>query len=160
MKLFLDTEFSSLLAPASQLISIALVAEDGREFYAERPPETYRESCTPFVKEVVLPLLSGGDFEISATQMATALRVWLQGFDMAEIVTDAPNWDFRFLREAMDEPRLGWPRQVATGAVYYTPPEAEFQSYFTTPGRFPHHALHDARALRLAWSAHPPKLPV
>ena len=34
MRLFLDCEFTQLSA-AAKLISLALVAEDGREFYAE-----------------------------------------------------------------------------------------------------------------------------
>ena len=53
---FLDTEFTDFVRP--DLISIALVSEDGREFYAERTD--YREDdCSDFVRETVLPLLGG-----------------------------------------------------------------------------------------------------
>lgn len=160
MKLFLDTEFSSLLKAESQLISIALVAEDGREFYAERPPDSYRTSCTRFVIEIVWPALWGARYEMSAAQLATALREWLQGFDFVEIVTDAPSWDFHFLRDALDEPQLGWPPRVATRALYFTASDADIMAYFAQPGRVQHHALYDARALRLAYEMHPPKLPI
>lgn len=47
MLVFLDTEFTAFVRP--DLISIALVAEDGREFYAERT-DYYREDCSDFVK--------------------------------------------------------------------------------------------------------------
>ena len=46
MLVFLDTEFTSFFQP--DLISVGLVAEDGREFYAERTD--YRcDECTVFV---------------------------------------------------------------------------------------------------------------
>jgi len=54
MLVFLDTEFTQFAAP--DLISIALVAEDGREFYGERS-DYNRESCSAFVVETVVPLL-------------------------------------------------------------------------------------------------------
>lgn len=157
MKLFLDTEFSSLLAAESQLISLALVAEDGREFYAELPPSTYQKTCSPFAQQTVTPLLWGGRYEMPLATLAAALRPWIDECEVAEIVTDAPSWDFRFLRVALDESRLGWPRQVATGAVFFTPPEEAYESYFNAPERSQHHALHDARALRSAWKGSRPQ---
>jgi len=54
MLVFLDTEFTDFVRP--DLISLALVSEDGREFYAERT-DYYTTRCSDFVKETVLPLL-------------------------------------------------------------------------------------------------------
>jgi hypothetical protein len=54
MLVFLDTEFTDFVRP--ELISIALVAEDGREFYAERTDYRH-DDCSDFVRETVLPLL-------------------------------------------------------------------------------------------------------
>ena len=52
MLIFLDTEFTAFMRP--DLISIALVSEDGREFYAERTD--YRQAdCSDFVRATVLP---------------------------------------------------------------------------------------------------------
>lgn len=51
---FLETEFTSFVRP--DLISIGLVAEYGREFYAERT-DYRRDECSDFVCETVLPLL-------------------------------------------------------------------------------------------------------
>lgn len=141
-----------MLAAESQLISLALVAEDGREFYAELPPSTYQKTCSPFVQQTVTPLLWRGRYEMPLATLTVALRAWIDAYEMAEIVTDAPSWDFRFLRIALDESRLGWPRHVASSAVYFTPPEEVYESYFNEPGRCQHHALHDARALWSAWN--------
>lgn len=55
MKYFLDTEFSE--KPGTiDLISVALVSEDGREFYAEAI-EFDKNTANPWVKENVLPHL-------------------------------------------------------------------------------------------------------
>jgi hypothetical protein len=54
MLIFLDTEFTSFDHP--ELISMGLVGEDGREFYAERT-DYQRDACSDFVLETVLPLL-------------------------------------------------------------------------------------------------------
>lgn len=54
MLVCLDTEFTDFVRP--DLISIALVAEDGREFYAECTDYNH-DACNDFVKETVLPLL-------------------------------------------------------------------------------------------------------
>ena len=54
MLVFLDTEFTSFVRP--DLISIGLVAEEGREFYAERT-DYRKDDCSDFVRETVLPLL-------------------------------------------------------------------------------------------------------
>ena len=54
MRVFLDTEFTNFNLP--ELISLGLVTEDGREFYAERT-DFSREACSAFVHAHVLPLL-------------------------------------------------------------------------------------------------------
>jgi hypothetical protein len=54
MLVFLDTEFTNFVRP--DLISIALVSEDGQEFYAERT-DYCRADCGDFVRETVQPLL-------------------------------------------------------------------------------------------------------
>lgn len=55
-RLFLDCEFSQLSA-AAKLISLALVAENGREFYVELLDAWREEDCSDFVKEIVVPQL-------------------------------------------------------------------------------------------------------
>lgn len=58
MQLFLDTEFTSLQNP--KLISLGIVAEDGREFYRELTDTWTLTECTMFVIGWVLPWMSGG----------------------------------------------------------------------------------------------------
>ncbi len=59
MRYFIDTEFSER-GPhqAIDLISIGIVAEDGREFYAVST-EFREKDCNPWVRENVLPHLLG-----------------------------------------------------------------------------------------------------
>ena len=58
LKYFFDTEFSERAGerPTIDLISIGIVCEDGREYYAESS-EFLDRLCNPWVKENVLPLL-------------------------------------------------------------------------------------------------------
>ena len=56
MRLFLDSEFTRLTAQA-KLISLALVGQDGREFYMEVIDAWREEDCSEFVKEIVRPQL-------------------------------------------------------------------------------------------------------
>ena len=56
MIIFFDTEFTSLHVK-SKLISIGLISEDGREFYAEMTDTYLISHCSDWVKENVLPLL-------------------------------------------------------------------------------------------------------
>jgi len=61
MRYFLDTEFNEEVDPVG-LISIGMVADDGREFYAVNnlymPSDTFEsESCNDWVKRNVLPKL-------------------------------------------------------------------------------------------------------
>lgn len=53
MLVFVDSEFIDFVQ--MDLISIALVAEDGREFYAERT-DYRRDDCSDFVRVAVLPM--------------------------------------------------------------------------------------------------------
>ena len=52
MRIFADTEFTDFID--CDLISIALVAEDGHEFYAERTDFDHH-ACSAFVREAILP---------------------------------------------------------------------------------------------------------
>ncbi len=58
MKIYLDTEFTSLENP--KLISIGLIAGDGQEFYRELTTGWSLPDCTMFVLGWVLPWLSNG----------------------------------------------------------------------------------------------------
>lgn len=170
-RVFLDTEFSSLRWGESRLISLALVAESGdREFYLEMPAHTWRWRPSAFVVETVEPLLWGGSFEATdAADFCCRVRAFLAGFEVCEIVTDAPTWDMEHLRLALDVDGAPWPANVKAEAVVFQVSESPsrvtlenereiaaqdaYLAFFREPGVFRHHALQDARALRAAWLA-------
>lgn len=165
MKVFLDTEFSSLHRGQSCLISIGLVAEDGREFYRELLSQTWKVLASAFVRAVVEPLLWGGRYEVSPQQLCTDLRAWLAEFDEVEIVTDSPSWDVRFLILTLEIDGQEWPANVVPQPTIFDPESGTlhddaalaareaFDGFWTERKGFRHHALSDARALREAWLA-------
>ncbi|WP_411958976.1 hypothetical protein ACK56M_20985 [Pseudomonas sp. s4] len=141
MRLFLDCEFTELSQQA-KLISLALVAEDGREFYVEVIDAWREEDCSEFVKEIVLPQLWGGEYAMPIIEARSALLRFLAKYDVElEVVTDAPVYDWELFCElAYDAGR--WPQNVRNSPIDATtlPP--------TTDGEeLPHHALLDARII-------------
>jgi hypothetical protein len=72
LRLLIDTEFIDF-----DLISIALVADDGREFYGER--SDYDDaSCTAFVREAVIPQLGQYPRRIFTREaLRAALLAWM-----------------------------------------------------------------------------------
>ena len=84
MLLFLDTEFTDFVD--CDCISIGLVDENGREFYAELT-DYRQEACSDFVREVVKPLLKQHPTRVEGTkwEVAKALREWLMVYDTGEI---------------------------------------------------------------------------
>src|ERR1700712_4279936 len=102
--LFLDTEFTGLDQARPDLISIAIVDESGREFYAELPPSHYAVQCNEWVHFNVLPHLWGGDHIQSVAQIRETLAAWIAGIgEPSVIVTDCPDADFKFLRWLLPE---------------------------------------------------------
>jgi hypothetical protein len=94
MKLFLDTEFTNLVKGQSDLISIALVAENGNSFYAEFSDTYQLKDCSNFVKEFVLPWLKGGKYKMSEKECAERIVKWIeeQGPDCI-LACDNVSWD-------------------------------------------------------------------
>jgi hypothetical protein len=155
MLLFLDTEFTGLDQDKPDLISIALVDEAGREFYAELPPSQYAVQCNEWVHFNVLPYLWGGDHVQSVAVVRDRLVAWIARIqDQTVIVTDCPDADFQLLRWLLSE----WPQNLALEPILFTAwsmgddvqPElqARMASYYTED-RPTHHALHDANSLRI-----------
>ncbi|RZF30974.1 hypothetical protein EVC45_03205 [Paraburkholderia sp. UYCP14C] len=145
MRLFVDTEFTDFID--CDLISIALVADDGREFYGER--SDYDDAtATAFVREAVLPQLGqypGRVFTRDA--LRTDLLAWLTQFDGEQermLCFDyAGDWDL-FVDLVCDVPD-GWLACHIGHALRAERSEAYFRQ---NGGR--HHALHDARVNRYA----------
>ena len=155
MLIFLDTEFTGLGQRWPRLISIGLIDEDGQTFYAELPPASYLPKVTPWVAANVLPLLDGAGAVQQGRDLCAHLANWIAERGPAQVVTDAPNFDFRFL-ESMLSP---WPPNLDRTPI--VPKfDAEAGERFVNAiekafaqGLRRHHALDDAKALRLAWLA-------
>ncbi|WP_236191995.1 3'-5' exoribonuclease [Pseudomonas paraglycinae] len=151
MRLFLDCEFTQLSASA-KLISLALVAENGREFYVELLG-TWREAdCSDFVVEIVLPQLWGGSYALPIIGARSALLEFLASFEETlEIVTDAPQYDWELFCELAYADGK-WPRNVQTH-----PTDATTLDAINDGIPLPHHALLDARIIASMFAPESPK---
>ena len=159
MLIFVDTEFTDFVQ--LDLISIGLVAEDGREFYAERT-DYRREDCSDFVRSVVLPLLGRvAGAACSRTELTSRLRAWFEALpERATLVFDYfSDWELlsdAFLGDDFDAPpsnvgdKLLLVEEIAGDPVYQRALNQNFTRDFPR-----HHALADARAMmagHCAWS--------
>lgn len=155
MMLFLDTEFTGLDQDKPDLISIALVDEDGREFYSELPANHYAVQCNEWVHFNVLPHLLGGSHVHNVAEIRDQLAAWIARIhDRAVIVNDCPDADFRLLRWLLPE----WPRNLALEPILFTawsmgedmqPKLHARMARYYSPERPQHNALHDANSLRI-----------
>jgi hypothetical protein len=133
MRLFIDGEWNGF---GGSLISIALVVEDGREFYAVLGCD----SPEPWVAENVIPNLGVGqgvDGE-STESVQARLSLFLAQFNAVHIVADWPEDIERFCRLLITGP----------GTRIDTPPLTMEVVRVDAPSETPHNALADARGLR------------
>ena len=147
MLIYLDTEFTGLGQRWPRLISIGLIDEDGQTFYAELPPASYMPKVTDWVAANVLPLLDGAGAVRQGWELCENLTHWIAERGPAQVVTDAPNYDFRFLESLLSP----WPVNLDRMPVV---PQLDAETIATACVDLRrHHALDDAKALRLAWLA-------
>lgn len=138
MKVYFDTEFCNLWDPTP--ISFGFAAEAGPEFYVEVSHDPARRGA--FVERAIVPLLEGKP----VTNFAASRDIsgWLEALDRVhgdiELVCDfiGDYWILdRFMLHSMRvKPRCAYGAE--TGPVFKEHPELR-----------QHHALDDARALRL-----------
>lgn len=108
MKIFFDTEFTGLHKDTG-LISIGMVSEENRQFYAELT-DYDRKQCDEWVEKNVLENLYTrypGYVEkapyVENLHVGTkhdigiALEIWLKQFDYVEFVSDVCHYDFVLL---------------------------------------------------------------
>lgn len=103
--LFLDTEFTEL-SQSARLLSIALVADSGEEFYAELN-DYGQENITDWVREHVVANFEFNNVDVFASiegktekykhgreETAGYLRKWIQQFGTVEIWADVHAYDW------------------------------------------------------------------
>ncbi|MEO6354855.1 MAG: hypothetical protein ABIO19_05465 [Burkholderiaceae bacterium] len=158
MLVFIDTEFTDFVQ--IDLISIALVAEDGREFYAERTD--YRvDDCNDFVRAAVLPLLGRvPGAHCDRAELTRRLRAWFDALpEPAMLIFDYfSDWELladAFLGDEYDTPprnvgdKLHLGQEIIGNAVFQTALNRTFTREWP-----PHHALADARAIHAGYRAY------
>lgn len=161
INVFFDTEFTRFrdLEHEPKLISIGLVADDGREFYRELLDTWGISDCSDFVRAVVLGLLDNQEF-IKEADLAVQLCDWIESLGAQEVVLrcDAPAYDWTFVQELFRFYGT-WPANLRrkVGTVYFDDDrqihryQAATAMYWKEHGDRQHHALVDARAMRFAW---------
>lgn len=147
MRVYLDTEFADWDDPDTDLLSIGMVAEDGREFYAEHT-DFDRRKVTTFVKLEVLPQFGAPNTpRLDAIQLKKAVLAWLHTIPEPLIVVDYDG-DKNLLVRLLGE---DLPDGLAVANIYNDQISRALNDYFLHHEVTRHHALHDARALR--WAA-------
>ncbi len=151
MLVFLDTEFTQFTAP--ELLSMALVAEDGRELYAECNGYS-PDRCSDFVRETVTPLLGRvPGAACTSKELGERLNAWFQGLGESAIVVYDFKTDWDLLALAMQGHETNRPMNQYAAALQLnnstiTHPEFEKAQQAAFSADWPqHHALADARAL-------------
>lgn len=147
MFVFIDTEFTSLDADA-KLISIGLVAQDGRTFYAESS-EFVLSDCSDFVREVVLPLLDA-PARHTLDNIGQQAKDWLAQFGGVTMLSDAPDYDWVHVQRIFRD--VGWPENLRKHAGHLAVGDSDLSRKFLAAlarakvERCDHHALDDAMA--------------
>jgi hypothetical protein len=144
---FIDTEFSDFTNPL--LISIALVDDDGREFYAELPVD--RTRCNQFVIDNVLPLLGRQlDAQCTPEELQARLNAWLLPLKgkKPDLCYDFEG-DWILFSQAMLNQVPAW---LTPLNVYRHIDPLAFQAYQYMNHLPQHHALYDARANQRAFN--------
>lgn len=149
MRLFLDTEWAD--AAGSELVSLALVSEDGRcKLYVERDP--LPPAGSDFAEHVVYPLLERGWPAIPIEELAERVWAFLATKAPVEVLADHPN-DFALLRRVLAQASA--PVEWVPVLVDQSDVRGHIETYFDRHPdrrRFRHHAAVDADALRWAFS--------
>lgn len=148
MLIFLDTEFTNFESPS--LISIGMAADSGEDFYAELPFAI--NSCSPFVRDVVVPLLGGYENAFCpvpdiGARVASWLSIVRRGSEPMEICVDH-QIDWRLFSSALEHLLPHW---CCVRMVDHEIQELLRYEFHVTHSLPEHHALHDAQAARYAF---------
>jgi hypothetical protein len=142
VRYFLDTEFNGF---GGALLSLALVPEDGQEFYVTLECE---DPVFPWVERNVVPYLDNVPVGLVSPRMtrreaAEALAAYLASDPEPELVADWPEDLTQFCSLLMIGPGLMVPVPPLTFRLL---PLQGFSP--AANSAVPHNALHDARSLR------------
>lgn len=160
IRVFFDAEFTQLV-DSPKLISIAFIDETGtREFYAELSDTWRLDEAGDFARAVVLPLLEGNAAHMTMSTLRISLGDWLKAFnEPVKLATDNIRWDWPWINTIFSESDE-WPetleRLPLPLTINYLNQFDEFEPAVErayASGLRRHHALDDAKAIRLGWLA-------
>jgi hypothetical protein len=144
--IFLDTEFTGFDNP--DLISLGLASLNGKEFYAEVP--FTHPSCSQFVLDVVLPLLSG-TFQAPIDDLHKTILNWFDSIreDNPVIICFDSIYDKNLFLKLFPN---NLPSFIKLRKIGYRHINGLMRSEFYEKNNLSeHHALNDAMALRYAF---------
>lgn len=147
MRLYLDTEFTELNPLTYQLISLALVASNGQDFYVELTDNWTEEECSDFTRSIVLPLLDLPQHGQTTEQARKGLLSFFNMIGPAEIISDAMTWDWPLLLWLAGP--AGLPEGIEAGSF-----PIAIQDLMENLDEPPHHALLDAKRLAVIVEHH------
>lgn len=130
MNIYVDCEFNSF---GGELISMALVADDGEQWYEVLPVDNPH----PWVQEHVMPVLSKGPIPKKSFQRS--LENFLSRYEAVHIVADWPEDVVHFCRALITGPGMRLDTPLLT---------MEVRRDLDAESRIPHNALADAIAIQ------------
>jgi hypothetical protein len=153
MLVFIDCEFTDFID--CELISLAMVSEDGRpEIYLE-VADFDRSKCNAFVQSAVCSQLGQRpEALVCRSEIGERLRSWFATLPNGLILASDSQHDRDLLADGLDG---NWPANVV-GWLDLRPltDSSAFnaaQTRYHAAGKPWHHALHDACANRAGWQA-------
>lgn len=132
MKVWIDTEFNGF---QGDLISMALVSEDGHEWYESLGCE----NPTAWVMENVMPVI--GKKPVTKKKAQSSLKRFLQQWQAVHIIADWPEDIAHFCQFLIVDAEFSMPTPHLT---------FEIREDIFFESAIPHNALEDARAICLA----------
>lgn len=152
MLVFFDTEFSNFTE--CELISVGFVSVDGHhEFYCELT-DYHFGACSDFVRAEVLPHLEQQHTQCDKNLLNNRLLTWFKILPNITIACDSL-FDLKLLQSIFSGDMPTNITQFYDMRTMMEKPSFNetVHAYHAIPGQPWHHALHDARALRLGWIA-------
>lgn len=166
MRVFFDTEFTGLHKNTT-LISIGLISDEGKTFYAELTD--YDESqIDSWLKENVIANLSKTEAELfhmagitvrgDKATVAAALQEWLEQYESVEMWSDCLSYDWVLFNDlfghAFNIPKNIYyiPFDLCTLLkIYNIDPDVNREEFAGMDGA-KHNALHDAKVIRACFN--------
>ena len=154
MRVFFDTEFTGLHKNTT-LMSIGLVDEDGRTYYAELS-DYNRTQVDPWLQENVIDNFTG-ELTRSRQTLKLDLQEWFSEYESVEIWSDCLAYDWVLFNDifggAFDIPKNIYyiPFDICTlMKVRGVDPDINREEYAGITGS-KHNALHDARVIKACY---------